>query len=91
MKQMKTLVDFIQRSENGGAPLDNETAQEAGIDHGTPLVVMPKRQLLALLKLTLEGATKGYHDYTTAKAIGMLLKEHESSFIHPVSSKELWI
>jgi len=56
-------IEFIQRSENGGAPLDNETAHNEKIGHGTPLILMPTRQFVALLKRAVEAVRTVGVDY----------------------------
>lgn len=46
------MFETIQRASNGGSPLDNRTASETGIEHGTTVLLMPKRQFVAFLKET---------------------------------------
>lgn len=78
-----TSVEFIQRSENGGAPIDNEYASKLRIGHGTPLILMPKRQFVALLKRAQEAAREMEVDYDFIEEIDELLKEHDQ-FVVPV-------
>ena len=51
MMESRTLrfVEATQRTSNGGSPLSNETAQYMDIGHGEPLLILAKRDLVALL------------------------------------------
>lgn len=83
-----TTTEFIQKSYNGGSPLDNEYASDLKIGHGTPLILMPKRQFVALLKRAQLAAMTG-PDLQLASEVEDLLKEHDQ-FIEKVEIKELY-
>ena len=71
-----TTFEFTQRAENGGNPLDNETAHRLGIGHGTSLLVIPKCEFVALLKKAqLAAITNGRRDF--AEEVEELIREHD--------------
>ena len=45
--------ETTQRAYDGGHPLVNETAARLDLGHGTPLLILGKRDLVAFLKRTL--------------------------------------
>tara|TARA_B100000614_G_C14374051_1_gene422667 strand:+ start:176 stop:436 length:261 start_codon:yes stop_codon:yes gene_type:complete len=61
---MKPIIfEMTQRAENGGSPLSNDTAANLDIDHGTPLIVMPKRHYIALLKAASRAIFSGDQEF----------------------------
>lgn len=93
MHQIKLeLNDFetIQRAENGGSPLSNDSAHELGVGHGMELAILPKRKLIALIRcLRQEMEDAGLGRGRKAAAIDAYLNENDS-FVLPVKSKEIW-
>lgn len=83
------IFELIQRAENGGSPLDNETAHDLGIGHGTPVVVMPMRKLIALLKRAKSTAGSVQIDYDLYNGIEEFLKANDQ-FVVEVEPDELF-
>ena len=76
-----TTFEFIQRAENGGHPLDNESANKSGVGHGTPLLMLPKRQFVALLKRAKFAAGSVQIDYDLLNGVEEFLKENDQFLI----------
>ena len=83
-----TTFEFTQRAENGGSPLDNETAHDLGVGHGTSLLVIPKREFVAFLKCVRDSAKSVQIHYGLLEDVEELLKEHDD-FVFEVSPDEL--
>lgn len=88
-RQKARITEFIQRSENGGSPLDNETAHNIGIGHGTPMVMMPTREFVALLKESRESAIRGGPNSRFVKIVQGLINEFDK-FAEEVKPEEFY-
>lgn len=81
--------EFIQRAENGGHPMDNDTASELGMGHGTPGIMLPKRLFVALLHRAREAATSTTPDADFASELEDLIREHDG-FLLKVDPSEIY-
>lgn len=68
--------ELTQKAYNGGYPLDNETARELNIGHGTTVLIIPTRKFVSLLKGAKNAATQKDPAEFIA-AIQALIDEHD--------------
>jgi hypothetical protein len=81
-----TIFEMTQRAENGGSPLNNDTACDLDVGHGTPLILMPKRQYVALLKAASRAIFSG--DQQFMDRLDAHINEHDS-FVERVRPDEI--
>ena len=58
MKKPIRAMEYIQRSGGGGHPLTNENASYMGIGHGDTVLIIHKRDLVALLQKVHRGDSR---------------------------------
>lgn len=82
--------ETIQRAGNGGWPLLNESASDLGIGHGAPVVIIPKRKLLALIYKAMETTADKEFFFQLEELLTDDGSDLNDSFVVKIKSDELY-